>query len=359
MSTTNQATTHAAKGTVGHRGPPFLRFHLGRPARDAIVGAFLLPAVQVALDLSLKHPGAWSIGTAEVGLFVFGGIAGAFFGWFIGTLRETHEILESAKIQFDVQTNELRVVAMRLSQLVSKNEFWTHIETLLKEQERQFPVIKKIFENYLTSKEAVIGVIPPGDFYGILETALLGAQLWQGIHQGEIERLCENRDVGGENLFAKRQYLRTLRKPEFSHVRKQRVIILQRKDEATIFPQTTEQESESASLLKEFWESAGEAVESFVVFQDQLAENLGKRPEDIVLHDCALYDEEILLHYNRDTRNLVIGGPKSERAEIIRKIFEGIKRDDSLFVPIRALIDRSRKAAVVNEPQSVSTGQPG
>ena len=54
----------------------------------------------------------------------------------------------------------------------------------------------------------------------------------------------------------------------------------------------------------------------------------------LYVHDCALHDGQLLLHYNRETQTLLVGGPNTDRSRVIQRIFDGIEKKIGIFRPV-------------------------
>ncbi len=228
---------------------------------------------------------------------------------------------------------------------MSGHELWSRIHKILEEHAQHYSLIKNVFDNHLLKQDATITDIRPSVFYQILEDALKETHGWQGVHQGEIELLCKEHHATNEDPVAKERYLNNLSDKKFGEIKKERIIILTRDQEYKIFPKTPEERESSNKLLKDFWTSTGEAVQSYVVFQDNLSWLLGDDAK-YVLHDCALHDGQLLLHYNKETETLLVGGPNSDRSRVIRTIFDGIEKKISIFRPMpQPLVDARSKVA--------------
>jgi hypothetical protein len=126
------------------------------------------------------------------------------------------------------------------------------------------------------------------DFYELLRLGISNSKKWYAIHQGPISKLGFNPiDREGELYFS---YLRD------SEINKIRIIILT-KDE--------QKELQNLDVMQAFWQKTGKDVASYWITDDYFY-TLTKLSRDIRVDDCALHDDEVLLHYHRENKLVML-----------------------------------------------------
>jgi hypothetical protein len=121
------------------------------------------------------------------------------------------------------------------------------------------------------------------DFYKLLILGLQKCTIWRGIHQGSIQNLGFLRlDDDGESYFT------ILRNNKIRD--KKRIIILTPEEQ---------QDLKSKDIMQAFWDKTGEDVPSYWISQENFY-NFTNLPRNIEVHDCALHNNKVLLHYHRN-----------------------------------------------------------
>lgn len=178
------------------------------------------------------------------------------------------------------------------------------------------PMIARWLKDHLDSSIRHLHNISPDLFYYMLEESLSRTKNWEGIHEGSLKTLC----LGDT---ARDSYLEALKAA--NHATRRRIVILSDKE--------FEDEHKNLTLIKEFMDSGGDQVESYLIKATELDKMLGQ-PDHRTdsgeqvglsasrLHDCALHDKSLLLHYDRDIKCVLLGNAKIEpRARTIARIF--------------------------------------
>ncbi|WP_193196805.1 hypothetical protein [Nostoc sp. MG11] len=147
------------------------------------------------------------------------------------------------------------------------------------------------------------------DFYEILTLGIrASSKSWCAIHQGQISKLGFN-PIDNEGEF----YFSSLRNSD-SHIEKKRIIILN-KDE--------QQELTNPNIMKAFWDKTGRDIPSYWISDDYFY-NLTRLSRDIRVDDCALHDDEVLLHYHRENKLIMLAFEDSRDPiwSAVKKLFQ-------------------------------------
>jgi len=280
--------------------------------RDAVIGAMLFSGASVALLWTVTRG---DLARGDVGSVVMDAIAGSVVGLLVGMLRSIRDELTIVRKDISVTQKDLHSTIDTLDRIISLHEIGVKVRNIIEKYESHFGFIVWLVHKYSFTQTEMIANVSPADFYEILLKALNGTKVWHGIHQGSIRTLCDNLELANpRDTLAKSDYLRQLRDPRFEHVRKQRLIIL---DDDKV------DELQNQMLLQAYWDSAPNSLRSFVVSQEELRGYLLKEEYAHVnaLDDCAIYDAELLLHYNRMTLTVLFGDRNAQRASVILKMF--------------------------------------
>lgn len=288
-------------------------------ARDAVIGALLFSGASVALLWTVTRG---NLAREDVGSIAMDAIAGSVVGLLVGMLRSIRDELAIVRKDFDATQKDLHDTIGTLDRTISLHEIGAKVRNVIEKYESHFWFIVWLVHKYSFTQTEMIANVSPADFYEILLKALNGTKVWHGIHQGSITTLCDNLELTNpRDTLAKSDYLRQLRDPQFAHVRKQRIIILD-DDKAD--------ELQDQQLIRAYWESAPDSLLSFVVFQEELRRYLldEEYAHVSVLDDCAIYDTELLLHYNRTTLTVLFGDRNAKRASVILRMFRLVQNGE-------------------------------
>jgi hypothetical protein len=176
-------------------------------------------------------------------------------------LMESYELLDRAKI--------------------SLSHYGT-IQNLLGSNKIERELIKSFLDRVINQPDYITrsSII---DFYRLLILGLQKCTVWRGIHQGSISNLgFSPLDEAGESYFA------ILRNHQIQD--KKRIIIL---------TQDEQKDLQRKDVMQAFWEKTGKDVPSYWISQESFY-NFTKLPRSIEVHDCALHNGKVLLHYHRN-----------------------------------------------------------
>lgn len=176
-------------------------------------------------------------------------------------LLESYDIVERAKNSFD---------------------YYRTIQSFLGSNIRERELIKCFLDkvinqpDYITRSSIV-------DFYRLLILGLQKCTVWRGIHQGSIRNLgFTPLDDSGETYF------KILRNHQIQD--KKRIIILN---------QDEQEDLKRKDIMQAFWDKTGKDVPSYWISQDSFY-NFTRLQRSVEVHDCALHDGKVLLHYHRN-----------------------------------------------------------
>jgi hypothetical protein len=121
------------------------------------------------------------------------------------------------------------------------------------------------------------------DFYQLLILGLEKCTVWRGIHQGSIQNLgFKPLDEAGETYFE------ILRNNQIHD--KKRIIIL---------TQEEQEDLKRKDVMEAFWNKTGKDVPSYWISREGFYQLTHLHPS-IEVHDCALHNGKVLLHYHRN-----------------------------------------------------------
>lgn len=176
-------------------------------------------------------------------------------------LMESYELLERAK-------NSL--------------SYYGTIQNLLGSDEIERELIRSFLDrvinqpNYITRCSTI-------DFYRLLILGLQKCTVWRGIHQGSIRNLgFAPLDEAGESYF------RILRNHQIED--KKRIIIL---------TQEEQEDLRRRDVMQALWDKTGNDVPSYWISHESFYSFTNLSPS-IKVHDCALHNDKVLLHYHRN-----------------------------------------------------------
>ncbi len=156
------------------------------------------------------------------------------------------------------------------------------------------------------------------EFYGILEDALKRTTRWDGVHEGSIATLCEDPQDSARN-----EYLSSLAR--HTRAEKRRGVVLADSE----FDSTLS----DRGLIDRFLQSGGRDVASFAIRKSALIQRIRaggsgglEAFDQLKLHDCALHDKGLLLHFNRDAGQVTFEHRDGDRARTVREIFEALNQ---------------------------------
>ena len=166
----------------------------------------------------------------------------------------------------------------------AKNSFshYGTIQNLLGSNKIERELIKSFLDRVINQPDYITrsSII---DFYRLLILGLQKCTVWRGIHQGSIKSLgFSPLDEAGENYF---EILRN------HHIKdKKRVIIL---------TQNEQDDLKRKDIMQAFWNTTGKDVPSYWISQESFY-NFTHLHRSIEVHDCALHNDKVLLHYHHN-----------------------------------------------------------
>jgi hypothetical protein len=156
------------------------------------------------------------------------------------------------------------------------------IKNLLGSNEADRELIKSFLDQVINKPDYITrsSII---DFYKLLILGLQKCNVWRGIHQGSIRNLgFVPLDDTGESYFE------ILRNNQIKD--KKRIIIL---------TQDEQKDLKCKDVMEAFWEKTGKDVPSYWISRENFYK-LTKLSTDVEVHDCALHNSKVLLHYHRN-----------------------------------------------------------
>ncbi|MCX5966004.1 MAG: hypothetical protein NT070_23635 [Cyanobacteria bacterium] len=176
-------------------------------------------------------------------------------------LTESYEILERAKNSFN---------------------HYSTIQNLLGSNKIERELVKSFLDKVINQPDYITraSII---DFYRLLILGLQKCTVWRGIHQGSIRHLgFLPLDEDGENYFG------ILRDNQIRD--KKRIIIL---------TQDEQKDLKRKDVMQAFWDKTGKDVPSYWISQESFY-NFTRLSRSVEVHDCALHNDKVLLHYHRN-----------------------------------------------------------
>jgi Skp family chaperone for outer membrane proteins len=176
-------------------------------------------------------------------------------------LLESYDILDRAKNSFD---------------------YYSKIQNLLGSNKIERELIKCFLDKVINQPDYITrsSII---DFHKLLILGLQKCTVWRGIHQGSIRNLgFAPLDDSGETYF---QILRNHQIQD-----KKRIIILN---------QDEQEDLKRKDIMQAFWDKTGKDVPSYWISQDSFY-NFTHLQRSVQIHDCALHNDKVLLHYHRN-----------------------------------------------------------
>ena len=151
--------------------------------------------------------------------------------------------------------------------------------------------------------DRVIPNVSPEEFYKIVQQIIAHTEDWQAIHHGSIRSLL----AGFPDLEFMGQFYQLLETPTLRV--KQRIVILAEEEENDLA---------NLPLMTNFFDLTSHHVDSYWIKESKVLP-LIKKGE--ALGDCALYDDELLLQYDRDHQTLTFYGHDEDKTQIVRTLF--------------------------------------
>lgn len=176
-----------------------------------------------------------------------------------------------------------------------------YVMSVINAHKRHKDALHALFRRSVSDR--VIPNVSPEEFYKIVQQIVEHTEHWQAIHHGSIRSLMAG--------FPDREFMEqfydlfqtaTLRV-------KQRIVIL---------AEAEERDLTNLPLMTSFFDLTSRHVDSYWIKESKVFP-LIKKVE--ALGDCALYDDEILLQYDRHKQTLTFYCYDDEKTQIVRTLF--------------------------------------
>ena len=267
----------------------------------AAIGAAITSVVQLLFLLQTN---------AQLGVipFALAAITGGIIGWgyqLASALRATANRalarLEEATLALDLQQGPL-------SMILASN--------------RHKGLVTRLVERSLHEDFRHISYVNEGTYLGYLATAIRASNQSTGVKRQPIRSYRDHRSR------MMKEYMHTLRDKKMKE--KIRVFVIDDKDKDDM-----EQDLGDSELMKYYWSHTGTNVESYWTtvgeFKEYFAGQLDVPPE------FAIYDDELLIQYDGQTRTLEFDlvGSDDKRLRIFQQVAEQV--ENNLDVPFRKI----------------------
>jgi len=245
---------------------------------------------------------------------LIGGVPGVIFGVLYAFVASATKRLDGRISQF--QNLEKAIADLKEERAVSEHDVARPVLESVNSKGFIRNVLKHAKESYrhLPRKS-------PREFYFLLTEGIDRVRKWDGIHHGSIRTLGKPPNDGD----AARHYFDSIRlRAENSDdtFEARRIII------STL--ENFLEDFKDENVFADFWDNAGRHMKNWMVLEDDMRTLTGLSA-DIRLDDCALYDEDVFVHYDQKANVITFAYPGCSEDLIyaaVKRLYQGL--DDHL-----------------------------
>jgi hypothetical protein len=226
-------------------------------------------------------------------IYVQAALAGGIIGWAYQLASDLQTLTKDAISRLETATLSLDYQNEPLKMILSSSR---HLKTL-----------RKLIEESIKTKYRYIPYVSVNAYLQCLTTAISQSTKYEGVQRNSVRWFRNNNDG------ITQQYLEALRDEKMNQ--KVRIFLLDEKQEEAMT-----EDLANSELMKYYWDYTGN-VETYWITISKLVNNY---PEISIPNDFALYDDELLIQYDFQTKTLFfdIVPNKNERSEIFNRLVE-------------------------------------
>jgi hypothetical protein len=275
-------------------------FNLPRLALVAFTGAFIL---EVILTFTSGLRQAFTIGEipAHLAALLVGALVGLLFELFrmiISTTGRTLKVATEMKASFETLTMKINYQDQALAMLLKSP--------------RHNDVLTRLVKASISDNFRNIPLVGVPSYLEFLRSAIAHSDGWEGVQRKPLSWF---REAGGGS------YLKELKRRSMSY--KTRLIIIDKAD----YPRW-EADLQDKDCLEDYWKNTGQVATYWITAEDFLA----SFPNwDVVPRDQALYDRELIISYDEQTRMLSFD--VLDNTDRIVQLFQSIERLSAQGLP--------------------------